>query len=139
MFMNLEPYYDISITYMGKGTGFERYVDWASGERFKIPQRTLMPIHNDFLRMYLNIGFVGYWIWIWSWLMVRLRYWFKQGGKSAGCVFLGVGIYCFTLFATDNTIYYPYTMIACALVPMSCNLDALAENELVKHRSRWED
>ena len=29
MFMNLEPYYDISITYMGKGTGFERYVDWA--------------------------------------------------------------------------------------------------------------
>ncbi len=139
MFMNLEPYYDISITYMGKGTGFERYVDWASGERFKIPQRTLMPIHNDFLRMYLNIGFVGYLIWIWSWLMVRLRYWFKQGGKSAGCVFLGVGIYCFTLFATDNTIYYPYTMIACALVPMSCNLDALAENELVKHRSRWED
>jgi len=139
MFMNLEPYYDISITYMGKGTGFERYVDWASGERFKIPQRTLMPIHNDFLRMYLNIGFVGYWIWIWSWLMVRLGYWFKQGGKSAGCVFLGVGIYCFTLFATDNTIYYPYTMIACALVPMSCNLDALAENELVKHRSRWED
>ena len=139
MFMNLEPYYDISITYMGKGTGFERYVDWASGERFKIPQRTLMPIHNDFLRMYLNIGFVGYWIWIWSWLMVRLRYWFRQGGKSAGCVFLGVSIYCFTLFATDNTIYYPYTMIACALVPMSCNLDALAENELVKHRSRWED
>ena len=139
MFMNLEPYYYISITYMGKGTGFERYVDWASGERFKIPQRTLMPIHNDFLRMYLNIGFVGYWIWIWSWLMVRLRYWFRQGGKSAGCVFLGVSIYCFTLFATDNTIYYPYTMIACALVPMSCNLDALAENELVKHRSRWED
>lgn len=138
MFMNLEPYYDISITYMGKGTGFERYVDWASGERFKIPQRTLMPIHNDFLRMYLNIGFVGYWIWIWSWLMVRLRYWFKQGGKSAGCVFLGVSIYCFTLFATDNTIYYPYTMIACALVPMSCNLDTLAQRELERHRARYE-
>lgn len=138
MFMNLEPYYDISITYMGKGTGFERYVDWASGERFKIPQRTLMPIHNDFLRMYLNIGFVGYWIWIWSWLMVRLRYWFRQGGKSAGCVFLGVSIYCFTLFATDNTIYYPYTMIACALVPMSCNLDTLAQRELERHRARYE-
>ncbi len=62
--------------------------------------------------------------------MVRLRYWFRQGGKSAGCVFLGVSIYCFTLFATDNTIYYPYTMIACALVSMSCNLDTLAQREL---------
>lgn len=138
MFMNLEPYYDISITYMGRGTGFERYVDWASGVRYKLPQRTLMPIHNDFLRMYLNIGFVGYWVWIWCWLMVRLRYWFKQGGKSAGCVFLGIAIYCFTLFATDNTIYYPYTMIACALVPMSCDLDTLAEKEFTKHRARWE-
>ena len=81
MFTNMERYYDISITYMGRGTGFERFVDWASGVEYKIPQRTLMPIHNDFLRMYLNIGFVGYWVWLWCFLIVRLRYWFRQGGK----------------------------------------------------------
>lgn len=137
MFLNLEPYYDISITYMGKGIGFERYVDWASGVEYKMPQRTLMQIHNDFMRMYLNIGFVGYWAWIWCYLIVRLRYWFRQDGKNAGCVFLGICIYCFVLYATDNTIYYPYTMIACALVPMSCHLDALAERELTRHRARW--
>lgn len=137
MFANLEPYYDISFTYMGKGTGFERFVDWASGVKSAVPRRTVMQIHNDFLRMYLNIGFVGYWVWIWSHLMMRLRYWFRHGGKNAGCLFLGVSIYCFVLFATDNTIYYPYTLIACSLVPMSCRLDALADEETQKRRRQW--
>ena len=138
MFANLEPYYDISITYMGKGTGFERFVDWASGVEYQVPLRTLMPIHNDFLRMYMNIGFAGYWIWIISFLMVRLHYWFRRAGKEAGCLFLGISIYCFVLYATDHTIYYPYTMIACAILPMSCCLDRLADAEMEEHRTRWE-
>lgn len=137
MFTNLEPYYDISLTYMGRGTGFERFVDWASGQVYRTPQREAMQIHNDFLRMYLNIGFIGYWVWIWSYLFVRLRYWFHQGGKHAGCLFFGICIYCFVLYATDNAIYYPYTMIACSLVPMSCRLDALAELALEERCLRW--
>ncbi len=138
MFANLEPYYDISITYMGKGTGFERFVDWASGVEYQVPLRTLMPIHNDFLRMYMNIGFAGYWIWIISFLMVRMRYWFRRAGKEAGCLFLGISIYCFVLYATDNAIYYPYTMIACAILPMSCYLDRLADAEMEEQKTRWE-
>ncbi len=137
MFANLEPYYDISLTYMGRGTGFERFVDWASGQVYRTPQKTAMQIHNDFLRMYLNIGFIGYWVWIWSYLFVRLRYWFHQGGKQAGCLFFGICVYCFVLYATDNAIYYPYTMIACALVPMSCRLDALAESAFAKRCVQW--
>ena len=132
MFTNLEPYYDISFTYLGKGTGFERFVDWASGEVYQAPQRTIMQIHNDFLRMYLNIGFIGYWVWLWGYFIVRLRYWFRQGGKRGGCLFFGICVYCFVLYATDNTIYYPYTRIACALVPMSYHLDTLAEEEQKK-------
>ena len=98
-----------------------------------------MQIHNDFLRMYLNMGFVGYWIWLWCFLIVRLRYWFRQGGKNAGCLFLSICIYCFVLYATDNTIYYPYTMIACALVPMSYHMDSLADKALEQHCAQWED
>ncbi len=139
MFTNLEPYYDINFTFMGRGIGFERYVDWQTGAVFQTPQRTIMQIHNDFLRMYLNMGFVGYWIWLWCFLIVRLRYWFRQGGKNAGCLFLSICIYCFVLYATDNTIYYPYTMIACALVPMSYHMDSLADKALEQHCTQWED
>ena len=137
MFANLEPYYDISITYMGKGTGFERFVDWASGVVYDTPRRTIMQIHNDFLRMYLNIGFTGYLVWMWGYVIVRLRYWFRQGGKRAGCLFLGICVYCFVLYATDNTVYYPYTMLACALVPMSCRFDTLAEKILNERCAQW--
>ncbi len=137
MFDNLAPYYDINFTFMGRGTGFERYVDWASGTVYQSPQRTIMQIHNDFMRMYLNIGFVGYWVWLCGYLTVRIRYWFRQAGKEAGCTFFAICIYCFVLYATDNTIYYPYTMLACALVPMSCNLNALADAELDKRSAHW--
>ena len=139
MFTNLEPYYDISFTYMGRGIGFERYVDWQTGTIYQTPQRTIMQIHNDFLRMYLNMGFVGYWVWLWCFLLVRLRYWFRQGGKNAGCLFFSICVYCFVLYATDNTIYYPYTMTACALVPMAYHMDTLANKALEEHCSQWED
>ena len=138
MFNNLEPYYDISFTYMGRGTGFERFVDWASGAVYRMPRRDHMQIHNDFLRMYLNLGFVGYWAWLWSWLMVRLRYWFRQGGRNTGRLFLGICVYCFVLYATDNTIYYPYTLIACSLVPMSRHLEGLADDATQRHRAEQE-
>lgn len=137
MFRNLEPYYDISITFLGRGTGFERFVDWASGVVYQTPRRTLMQIHNDFLRIYLNIGFWGFWVWLWGYVAMPLSYWFRKGGKGAGCLFFGISIYSFALYATDNAIYYPYTLLACSLVPMSYHLDRLEEEALDRQCSRW--
>lgn len=137
LFANVAPYYDVSFTYIGRGTGFERMVEWLSGVESAVPLRTQTQIHNDFLRMYLNIGFFGYWVWLWSWLPARLGYWFRRGGKDAGCLFLGICIYCFVLYATDNTIYYPYTMTACALVPMACRFDALAGAAMERRCAQW--
>lgn len=137
LFSNVAPYYDISFTYMGHGTGFERFVEWFSGLEYPIPMRTQTQIHNDFLRMYLNIGFIGYWVWLWSWMIVRLRYWFRQGGKDGGCLFFAVCVYCFILYATDNVIYYPYTLTACSLVPMACRFDTLARDILARRCAQW--
>lgn len=46
---------------------------WSGSPVWRAPSplRTQTQIHNDFLRMYLNIGLIGYWVWLWSWLMVR--------------------------------------------------------------------
>ena len=49
----------------------------------------------------------------------------------------GICVYCFVLYATDNAIYYPYTMLACSLVPMACRLDTLAEEEFGKYCAHW--
>lgn len=70
--------------------------------------------------------------------MVRLRYWFRQGGRNTGRLFLGICVYCFVLYATDNTIYYPYTLIACSLVPMSRHLEGLADDATQRHRAGQE-
>ena len=137
LFANVAPYYEISFTYTGLGTGFERMVEWMSGAVQAVPLRTQTQIHNDFLRMYLNIGFFGYWVWLWSWLPARLGYWFRQGGKDGGCLFLGICVYCFVLYATDNTIYYPYTIVACTLIPMACGFDVQAKDALARRCAQW--
>lgn len=67
----------------------------------------------------------------------RLVYWFRRGGKEAGCLFLGICLYSFVLYVTDNTIYYPYTMIACALVPMACGFDGQAKAALEERCAQW--
>ena len=137
LFSHVAPYYEISFAYMGRGTGFERMVEWMSGAEQAVPLRTQTQIHNDLLRMYLNIGFIGYWAWLWGWMPARLVYWFRRGGKAAGCLFMGICLYCFVLYATDNTIYYPYTMVACALIPMACGFDAQAADALEKRCAQW--
>lgn len=137
LFAHVAPYYDISFTYIGRGTGFERMVDWFTGVEYAAPLRTQTQIHNDFLRMYMNIGFIGYWVWLWSWLPARLGYWFRRAGKDAGCLFLSICVYCFVLYATDNAIYYPYTMTACAVVPMAFRFDDLADAALERRCAQW--
>jgi len=136
MYERMKDYYEIGFTYIGQGLGFERSIDWMSGGgSLGVKSGAAVQIHNDFLRMYLNVGFWGYWLWLWSYLIVRIRYWFRQGGRDGGCLFLGICVYCFVLYATDNTIYYPYTTIACSLLPMACRLEQLADEEFFDRRA----
>jgi len=136
MYDRIKDYYDISFTYIGHGLGFERSIDWRSGGgSLGIKDSSAIQTHNDFLRMYLNIGFWGYWLWLFSCLIVRTRYWFRQGQKDGGCLFFGICVYCFILYATDNTIYYPYTTIACSILPMASRLDQLADDVFYDRRN----
>lgn len=125
LYRMIGDHYTISPVYLGHGLGYERTMDWMA--RGLAGTGGFSQIHNDFLRMYVNVGFAGYWLWLVSYLILRTDYWFSRGGKDSGCLFFGVCVYCFLLYTTDNTIYYLYTTIACSLVPMACRLDALAD------------
>lgn len=111
LYEEFAKYYTISITYMGNGIGFCG-TNWLN-----IPGRPAMALHNDFLRMYAETGFLGYFVWIWVHFLFRIKYFFKVNEK-AGLLVFALSIYNFVNYMTDNTIYYYYTTIAFSITVM---------------------
>lgn len=117
LYEEFAKYYTISITYMGNGIGFCG-TNWLN-----IPGRPAMALHNDFLRMYAETGFLGYFVWIWVHFVFRIKCFFKVNEKAGLLIFV-LSIYSFVNYMTDNTIYYYYTTIAFSITVMvSCMKD----------------
>lgn len=110
----LSQYYEIRITYMGRGLGFGG-TDWL-----KLRGMPAIEIHNDFLRMYVEMGFVGYFVWVWCHFVLRIKYFFLKGGKKTGLLFLALSICSYINYITDNTLFYYNTNIAFSITVMAC-------------------
>lgn len=99
--------YSISPTFLGRGLGFSSTAWDLTGligpEWRGVHQDAY---HNEFVRMYVEVGFFGYIVWFIFYLPVRLSYMWKHGGKRAGILTLAFSIYCMITYATDNTLYY---------------------------------
>ena len=99
--------YSISPTFLGRGLGFSS-VAWdltgLIGPEWRGVHQDAY--HNEFVRMYVEVGFFGYIVWFIFYLPVRLSYMWKHGGKRAGILTLAFSIYCMITYATDNTLYY---------------------------------
>lgn len=112
LYEEFAKYYEISITYMGKGAGFCN-TNWLNFRGIS----SVAP-HNDFLRMYAEIGFVGYFIWAWAHFVFRVKYFFEEN-ENTGLLLLALSIYSYINYMTDNTLYYFYTTIAFSISVMA--------------------
>ena len=109
----LNGIFEISPLFMGKGLGF-------SNEPWDLPIYSKLvqdAYHNEFLRMYIELGFIGYFIWIFLHLVYRLIYFTNKKVKN-GLIFFVLSIYCYITYATDNTYYYFYINFAIFLLSM---------------------
>lgn len=102
----IRDFYSFSITYIGKGLGYISY-NVGSG-LINVGNSSRGDIHNDFLRQYIELGMVGFFVWLYLFFYWRMK-------KLADKVDVRVGIfalcclsYCFTCYLTEN-MYYRYT------------------------------
>ena len=111
--------YEISPTFMGHGLGYSSQAWDLTGligpEWRGVHQDAY---HNEFVRTYVEVGFVGYFVWFIFYLPVRLHYLWKRGGKRAGIMALAYSIFCLITYATDNTLYYFYTNLSTFILIM---------------------
>ena len=102
---------------MGKGIGFSNQ-KWSVGVGDKMVQDAF---HNEYIRMYVDTGFMGYVLWLFFNIFFRLGHFWKTQGKEGGLLFLAILIYLFTTYSSDNTYYYYYTSMALFVLTMGFN------------------
>lgn len=100
--------FEITPDFIGHGLGFSRQA-WNLPLYSRLHQDAY---HNEFLRMFIELGFFGYFIWIYFNLPYRFINIFKMQGKKGGLLYLGMALYCCITYATDNTYYYYYMNMA---------------------------
>lgn len=111
----IQPYYDMSVSYIGKGSG---WVEKWLGET-GIPGFT-RNLHNDFLVAYIELGFIGFLLWLFSFQIIIKYVEKKKNLNCANLVALLIG-YMFINLMTDNIYLYitfliPFYIILLGLI-----------------------
>lgn len=93
-------YSDFKLSYLGIGLGttskmMEVYTKWP-----------VATIHSDILRMFIEIGFIGFILWLWYYLIYSYKSICKKFSFGVGFIYFILTMYLYLLHFTDNTVSY---------------------------------
>lgn len=124
--------YELGPGYFGKGAGYisgsisSGELDFTRPDGYSVGE-----LHNDLLRQYIEMGFIGYFIWTYLFLNHRVGYFFHnqqtEDDRRHGILATAVIVTLFFTFMTDNTMYYYYTTLFSAIVIMGFRYEEYAE------------
>ena len=110
-------YYEFSPTFLGRG--FESVdaivKEWVVQGKAK----KALPLHNDYLKMFIELGFYGYTVWVSVQYILYPIIWKKTYNSKTACIYMCIFIYMSFTFMTDNTAFLFWSTMALRLLPMA--------------------
>ncbi|MCR5161588.1 MAG: O-antigen ligase family protein [Lachnospiraceae bacterium] len=110
-------YYELSPFW--KGLGFEGATDlvnmWYQEGLINRPY----PLHNDILKIFIELGALGFTLWAGINYILYPAYWMKRHDTETGLLYMAVLAYMTVTYLTDNTAFYFWSCIGLRLLPMS--------------------
>lgn len=92
--------------FLGRGVGFvTRQFDYTTRDDL-YNMVSIRALHNDFFKMYIEIGFIGFLIWVYWWLIKKPQILQKRYGVKKAFVCMLLILYAFILYTTDNVESY---------------------------------
>ena len=111
------PYYELS--FFWKGLGFEGVTDLMN----RFYQQGLItrpyPLHNDILKIFIELGSIGFTLWAVVHYIVFPSYWMKRHDTETGMLYMAILLYMTVTYLTDNTVFYFWSSLGLRLIPMS--------------------
>lgn len=118
-----DKYYTFSPAYIGYGMGYVYYLLNSEISLYT------SAIHNDFLGMYIDLGFWGFLIWFISGFALRVWYFGRNGKTENKAVVFAIMVYMFIVFSTDNTLTFQMVYSVTALIIMGQGFDKKTREE----------
>ena len=110
-------YYELSPLW--KGLGFESVTDlvnmWCEQGFINRPY----PLHNDILRVFIELGALGFTLWAGINYILYPVFWMKRYDAETGLLYMSILGYMTVTYLTDNTAFYFWSCIGLRLIPMS--------------------
>lgn len=139
----ISHYYRISPSYRGHGYEFcAQLLKSMKGTKDQVLAVGL--VHNDILKMYVELGFWGFVFWI-LWYYVYQTHWYitRCGKKTAVC-FMTLSIYMLFSYMTDNTMFYYWSSMVIRMIPLCFFFDPvkdiplkIKDNDEMTKFERW--
>ena len=111
------PYYEFSPLW--RGLGFEGVTEltgiWYEAGILNRPY----PLHNDILKLFIELGALGFTLWSFITYILFPLYWMKRHDTQAALLYMGALVYMSVTYLTDNTALYFWSCIGLRLIPMS--------------------
>lgn len=95
-----EDFYELSPTYLGRGVRF--IYEYGSA----VAEGSREALHNVYLETYIEVGFWCWMIWMYYDLSWRVQRVIDRYELPPAAVLMGMNVYVFFTYMTDNTFYY---------------------------------
>ena len=114
----ISNFYEVSPSYGGKGYEFcVQLLKSMHGTKEQVVNITA--VHNDILKMYVEMGFWGFLFWITGYYLFQTHWYISRCGEKVAVCFMSINIYMLITYLTDNTMFYYWSSMVIRMIPMS--------------------
>ena len=132
----ISNFYEVKPSYRGKG--YEFCVQLLKSMKDTKEQVVdITAVHNDILKMYVELGFWGFFFWIVIYYVFQTHWYITRCGEKVAICFMSITLYMLITYLTDNTMFYYWSSMVIRMIPLSFFFDPVKEAPL-KPRKRWE-
>ena len=114
-----------------RGRGYEFCVQLLKSMRGTKDQVVAInAVHNDILKMYVEMGFWGFLLWILGYYVFQTHWFITRCGEKVAVCFMAINVYMLITYLTDNTMFYYWSSMVIRMIPMSFFFEPLKERPL---------
>ena len=125
----IAQFYEVSPSYRGKGYEFcVQLLKSMRGTKDQVVN--INAVHNDILKMYVEMGFWGFLVWILGYYVYQTRWFMTRCGEKTAVCFLAINIYMLVTYMTDNTMFYYWSSMVIRMIPMCFFFSPIKETPL---------
>ena len=110
-------YYELSPFW--KGLGFESVTELVNQWYQEGLINRAYPLHNDILKIFIELGALGFTLWAVIHYVMFPAYWMKRHDTQTGMLYMAILLYMTATYLTDNTAFYFWCSIGLRLIPIS--------------------